>query len=106
VNRESVSAPKWSALRALMQINAPGSGWAIKDQMEKVHRLPSKWLPISIAPSDRDLEICVIDKLGVHALVFPCRRSGTEWVDASTKRRVEVQPTHWRIWSEDGWRDD
>jgi hypothetical protein len=68
--------------------------------MVEVHKLPDKWLPISIAPEDSDLEVCVIDKQGVHALVFPCRKNGREWVDASTKRRVDVQPTHWRLWTE------
>jgi hypothetical protein len=31
------------------------------------------WKPISSAPFDRDLEISVIKKGEVHALVFPCR---------------------------------
>jgi hypothetical protein len=45
-----------------------------------VHSLPEKWLPISIAVSDADLEICVTDKFGIHAFVFPIRKNGTEWV--------------------------
>lgn len=36
----------------------------------------------------------------VHALVFPVRKSETGWVDASTKKRVDVQPTHWRKWAD------
>ena len=46
---------------------------------------PDKWLPVSIAPSDADLEVSVMDKRGIHALVFPVRKSGIDWVDASTK---------------------
>jgi hypothetical protein len=69
--------------------------------MVEVHRLPKQWLPVSIAPADSDLEVCVIDKQGVHALIFPCRKSGTDWVDAMTKKRIDIQPTHWRTWSED-----
>ncbi len=69
--------------------------------MAEIHRLPRKWLPISTAPSGSDLEVCVIDKRGTHALVFPCRKNATEWVDASTKRRIDIQPTHWRLWAED-----
>jgi hypothetical protein len=69
--------------------------------MAPIHRLPDKWLPVSIAPSDSDLEVCVIDQRGVHALVFPCRRNGGEWIDASTQKRIDIQPTHWRLWSED-----
>jgi hypothetical protein len=67
--------------------------------MERVHSLPEKWLPVSIAPSDADLEVCVMDNRGIHALVFPCRKLGTEWVDASTKKRIDIQPTHWRKWT-------
>jgi hypothetical protein len=63
-----------------------------------VHALPDNWLPVSIAPSDVDLEVGVMDKRGVHALVFPVHKSGAHWVDASTKKRVDIQPTHWRKW--------
>ena len=68
--------------------------------MSGVHPLPDKWLPVSIAPTGIDLEVCVIDKQGIHALVFPCRKNGNDWVEASTKKHVEIQPTHWRKWSE------
>lgn len=68
--------------------------------MGHFHSLPEKWLPISIAPSDVDLEICVIDKLGIHALVFPVRKNENDWVDGVTKEHVDVQPTHWRKWAE------
>ena len=69
--------------------------------MALIYHLLSKWLPISSAPSDSDLEVCVIDKKGTHSLVFPCRKKGTEWVDALTKQRIDIRPTHWRLWSED-----
>jgi len=68
--------------------------------MVHIHSLPDKWLPVSIAPSDIDLEVCVMDNHETHALMFPCRRSGAEWVDASTKKRVDIEPTHWRQWRE------
>ena len=70
--------------------------------MAFVHQLPRKWLPISTAPSGRDLELSVIDSKGVHALVFPCGKGNGGWIDASTKKPVDVQPTHWRLWTEDG----
>jgi hypothetical protein len=66
-----------------------------------IYHLPSKWLPISTALSDSDLEVCVIDKKGTHSLVFPCRKKGTEWVDMLTKQRIDIRPTHWRLWCED-----
>jgi hypothetical protein len=69
--------------------------------MATVYRLPDKWVPVSIAPVDSDLEVCVIDRHGVHhALVFPCRKNAEEWVDATTKKRIDIDPTHWRLWSE------
>lgn len=59
------------------------------------------WQPISTAPYDRDLELAVINRDGEHVLVFPCRRTEMDiWIDAETRRRIEVQPTHWREWPE------
>jgi hypothetical protein len=44
------------------------------------------WTSISIAPpSDRDLELAVIDRDGPHALVFPCRRILSGWAKVETK---------------------
>jgi hypothetical protein len=68
--------------------------------MAEIHAMPEKWLPVSIAPADVDLEVCVIDKSDTHALVFPVRKSGNDWVDASTKKRIDIVPTHWRKWDE------
>ena len=62
---------------------------------------PDKWLLVSIAPPDMNLEVGVMDKRGdVVALVFPVRRRGTDWVDAVTKNRIDIMPTHWRKWTE------
>ena len=58
-------------------------------------------MPVSIEPADADLEVSVMEKQVVHALVFPVRKSGDDWVDASTKKRIDVQPTHWRKWTDD-----
>jgi hypothetical protein len=58
-----------------------------------------EWQMIATAPFDRDLELAVFDKAGrVHALVFPCRRILGSWIDAETKKRIDVLPTHWREW--------
>jgi hypothetical protein len=63
--------------------------------------LPAEWLPVSIAPSDRDLEVCVLDYDGiVHALAFPCHKDGAEWVDASDRKYADIEPTQWRKWTE------
>jgi hypothetical protein len=71
------------------------------DFMLKDQWPPDKWLPVSIAPLDADLEVAVIDKGQVHALVFPCRRSADGWVDAAGGRRLDIAPTHWRKWRDD-----
>jgi hypothetical protein len=58
-----------------------------------------EWEPIGSAPFDRDLELAVIDGDGPHALAFASRRIVGGWINAATKRRVEVSPTHWREWT-------
>jgi len=57
-----------------------------------------EWKPIATAPFDRDLELAVITYDGVYALAFPCRRILGSWIDAETKKRIDIQPTHWREW--------
>jgi hypothetical protein len=61
-----------------------------------------EWQSVSIAPFDRDLELAVITEDGPHALVFPCRRILGGWIDAATKHRIDVRPTHWREWDHAG----
>ena len=56
------------------------------------------WEPISSAPFDRDLELAVMERGEAHTLVFPCRRILGGWVNAETRQRIEVYPTHWREW--------
>ncbi len=64
-------------------------------------RCPQNGCPFQIAPSDGDLEVCALDYDGiVHALVFPCHKDGTQWVNASNRKHVDIQPTHWRKWTE------
>jgi len=59
------------------------------------------WWPIDTAPFDCDLHLAVIDSGGEHALVFPCRRVLSGWINAETKSKIDVQPTHWREWNKD-----
>ncbi len=56
------------------------------------------WQPITTAPYERDLELAVIETDEPHALVFPCRRVLSGWINAATNERIEVRPTHWRPW--------
>lgn len=57
-----------------------------------------EWNPIASVPFNRDLELSVIERGEVHALTFSCRRTDGGWINAETKRQVEVRPTHWREW--------
>jgi hypothetical protein len=66
--------------------------------MANADPLPDKWLPVAIAPSNADLEVCVLDERGLHAVVFPVHKRRTGWVDAVTKKRIDIAPTHWRRW--------
>jgi len=51
------------------------------------------WEPIATAPFGRNLELAVIDRnSGVHALVFPCRRTEEGWLDVLMDRLIEVRP--------------
>ncbi|BCH31956.1 hypothetical protein MesoLjLc_38860 [Mesorhizobium sp. L-8-10] len=56
------------------------------------------WHPISTAPFNHDLQLAVMDWDGPHALVFPCKRVLTGWVKSDSNERVDVSPTHWRMW--------
>jgi uncharacterized protein YbdZ (MbtH family) len=58
-----------------------------------------EWKPISTAPFDCDLELAVIEGDGsAHALVFPSRRIPGGWINAKTKKWIDLRPTHWREW--------
>jgi hypothetical protein len=59
------------------------------------------WQLIPTAPFGCDLELAVIDGGDPHALVFPCRRILGGWIKIETNRRIEVHPTHWRLWESD-----
>jgi hypothetical protein len=59
------------------------------------------WQPIASAPFDRDIQVSVIEKGEVHALIFPCRRTQNGWLRASTREQLFIDPTHWREWPAD-----
>ena len=66
-----------------------------------MHAATAGWQPTSIAPRDRDLEICALDFDGiVHALPYPCHKDGTNWVDRSGQRHADIEATHWRTWAD------
>jgi hypothetical protein len=57
-----------------------------------------EWQPIATAPFDRDLELAIFGGEVPHALVFPSRRVLGGWIDAESKERLDLHPTHWREW--------
>lgn len=57
------------------------------------------WQPVVTASYEDVLELAVIDCDGEHCLVFPCRRTEHGWLNAETGARVDVRPTHWRVWA-------
>jgi hypothetical protein len=67
-------------------------------EMSERHHSPDQWLPISIAPEDCDLQVGAIDKNGVGAWAFPCRKRNDLWFNAWHDEPVLICPTHWRIW--------
>jgi hypothetical protein len=59
-----------------------------------------EWRAIASAPFGPNLELAVIDADEIHALVFPCRRVLSGWINAKTNVPVNVHPTHWREWDD------
>jgi hypothetical protein len=56
------------------------------------------WEEISTAPYNRDLELAVVERDRVYALVFACQRTPSGWIRVPSMERVVVSPTHWRTW--------
>jgi hypothetical protein len=57
--------------------------------------LAMDWQPISTAPRDEDIEVCVIQG-EPHVLVGACRLTMAGWINANTRRLLNIHPTHWR----------
>ena len=54
------------------------------------------WRPIESAPPEKEVELQVTDAFGAYTLMFPCLLTKEGWVNANSRGRLEVQPTHWR----------
>ena len=48
------------------------------------------WQPITSAPFDRDLQLSVIEKEEVYALIFPCRQD-TNWMGQCENRKTSFR---------------
>jgi hypothetical protein len=67
--------------------------------MTPVEKSNVQWQSVRVpAPFNVNVELAVLDREGAHALVFPCRRILGGWVNAATKKRLDLRPTHWREW--------
>jgi len=55
-----------------------------------------KWQPISTAPRDNNIEVCVI-KREPHVFSGVCRLTDAGWIDADNNRLLDIRPTHWRV---------
>jgi hypothetical protein len=63
-------------------------------------RRTKMWRSASTAPFDRDLRLADFASRP-RVIQVPCRRvPGGEWVEAATGRVLDIQPTHWREWTE------
>jgi hypothetical protein len=58
-------------------------------------RMDHEWHSIAIAPHDQNIEVCVIQG-EPHMYAGACRLTDSGWIDALTKRRLDIRPTHWR----------
>jgi hypothetical protein len=59
------------------------------------------WLPVKDNLPDAELEVCVREDGEMIPLAFPCRKIGPDWFHAKSGRRLEIHPTHWRLWNSD-----
>jgi hypothetical protein len=73
-------------------------GLAVENMNAGSNTAGTGWRPIATAPYDCDLELAVLEGTDAHVLIVRCRRVAHGWIDAATKRRVEIDPTHWREW--------
>jgi hypothetical protein len=62
------------------------------------HKCFMEWNEIVSVPAERDLEVAVIDRDGIHPIASPCRYKEGAWINANTRRRIEINPSHWREW--------
>jgi hypothetical protein len=57
-----------------------------------------EWQEILSVPGERDLEVAVIDEAGVHPIAFRCCYRDGVWINAGTRKPIDIHPTHWREW--------
>ena len=57
------------------------------------------WKEIASVPLECDLEVAVIDKAGIYPIGFACRYRDGIWINANTRKPLEINPTHWREWN-------
>jgi hypothetical protein len=55
---------------------------------------------ISAVPEPSTWAMMILGFAGIGFMAYPCHKNGALWVDASNKKHVDIQPTHWRKWTE------
>ncbi len=54
------------------------------------------WRPIATAPLNKSVWLQCKDNFGVFELRFSAQRTEHGWINAQTRRLLEVQPVMWR----------
>ena len=82
-----------------MRVNVGSGILAYPTAMSLRTATQDTWFPISIAPVEQALELCVIEGGETCVLVFPCEKVGRRWVAWDTQETIDIDPTHWRSWA-------
>ena len=54
------------------------------------------WRPISTAPFNNDVELCLIENDWRYVLPFPCRQTRLGWMNSDLDVHLKITPTEWR----------
>jgi hypothetical protein len=63
-------------------------------------RATPSWNTIDTAPRDTALELRLGSDRLSQPIGFACRLTAQGWVNAATGAILDIEPTHWRLWSD------
>jgi len=58
----------------------------------------AQWQSVANVPHGLAVEVGVLQQNSLVVLGTACQRDPDGWVSVATKRRIEIDPTHWRSW--------
>jgi hypothetical protein len=61
-----------------------------------------EWQPIETAPTNRDVQLYVVDRHGPYPITFPCRLTALGWINATKGVPLAVRLVGWREWAPPG----